>query len=132
MSTYASILTRSSQDVIFRCYLQHLLSPHPTTERITNNTQNNQKIELYGSLTTKDLKKPHSSRQAGGARDRQEARRRSVVQRWQQGQKGQSNIYVWWVKIGKDTLGDSNPSPSPDCTAQGSSTRKINPHKFWL
>ena len=34
----------------------------------TNNTKNHQKIELYGSLTTKDLKKPPSSRQVGGAR----------------------------------------------------------------
>ena len=33
----------------------------------TNNTQNHQKIKLYGSPTTKDLKKPHSSRQVGGA-----------------------------------------------------------------
>ena len=33
----------------------------------TNITQTDQKIELYGSLTTKDLKKPHSSRQVGGA-----------------------------------------------------------------
>ena len=32
----------------------------------TNNTQNCQKIKLYGSLTTKDLKKPHSSRRVGG------------------------------------------------------------------
>ena len=32
----------------------------------TNNTQNYQKIELYGSPTTKDLKKPHSSRWVGG------------------------------------------------------------------
>ena len=31
----------------------------------TNDTQNHQKIELYGSPTTKDLK-PHSSRQVGG------------------------------------------------------------------
>ena len=31
-----------------------------------NMTQICQKIELYGSLTTKDLKKPHSSRQVGG------------------------------------------------------------------
>ena len=28
----------------------------------TNNTQNCQKIELYGSVTTKDLKKPQSCR----------------------------------------------------------------------
>ena len=31
-----------------------------------NDSQNHQKIELYGSLTTKDLKKPNSSRQVGG------------------------------------------------------------------
>ena len=30
-----------------------------------NITQNRQKIELYGSLTTKELKKPHSSRKVG-------------------------------------------------------------------
>ena len=29
-------------------------------------TQNSQKIELYGSLTTKELKKSHLSRQVGG------------------------------------------------------------------
>ena len=31
----------------------------------TNITQNHQKIELYGSLTIKDLKKPYSSRRVG-------------------------------------------------------------------
>ena len=30
------------------------------------NNQNYQKIELYGSLTTKELKKKHSSRPVGG------------------------------------------------------------------
>ena len=40
---------------------------HATAERITirlktNNIQSLQKIELYGSLTTKDLEMPHSSR----------------------------------------------------------------------
>ena len=33
----------------------------------TNITQVCQKIELYGSPTTKDLKKPHSSRRLGWA-----------------------------------------------------------------
>ena len=33
----------------------------------TDTTQNCQKIELYGSLTAKDLKKPHLSRWVGGA-----------------------------------------------------------------
>ena len=32
----------------------------------TNTTQNHQKIKLYGNLTTKDLKIPHSSRQVVG------------------------------------------------------------------
>ena len=30
-----------------------------------NDSQNHQKIELYGSPTTKDLEKPHSCRQVG-------------------------------------------------------------------
>ena len=38
-----------------------------TTNLKTKNTQNYQKIELYGSLTTKELKKRHSSRPVGGA-----------------------------------------------------------------
>ena len=51
----------------------HSLPPCATTRRITTNlktknTQNCQKIELYGSLTTKDLKKPHSSRWVRGAK----------------------------------------------------------------
>ena len=37
----------------------------------TNIRQNCQKIELYGSLTTKELKKPHSSTQVGGTMQRQ-------------------------------------------------------------
>ena len=50
---------------------RHALPPHATTRIITTtlktkNTQNYQKIKLYGSLTTKDSKKPHSSRWVGG------------------------------------------------------------------
>ena len=37
-----------------------------TTNLKTKNNQNWQKIELYGSLTTKELKKKHSSRPVGG------------------------------------------------------------------
>ena len=44
----------------------------------------------------------------------------------------QSHIHVWWRKIGKDTLGVSDPSPKPDHTTQCSSIRKINPHNLWL
>ena len=45
----------------------------------TNDTQNCQKMELYGSPTTKDLKKPHSSGQVGEAG--MQAKRRSVTER---------------------------------------------------
>ena len=46
-------------------------SPPCTTKRTTTNlktksNQNCQKIELYGSLTTKELKKEHSPRPVGG------------------------------------------------------------------
>ena len=46
--------------------------PPRTTKRTTTNlktesNQNCQKIELYGSLTTKELKKKHSFRLVGGA-----------------------------------------------------------------
>ena len=40
--------------------------------------------------------------------------------------------HVWWVKIGRDTLGANDPSPRPDRIAQGSSAGKIKPHNFWL
>ena len=33
----------------------------------TKNNQNGQKIELYGCLTTKEIKKKHASRPVGGA-----------------------------------------------------------------
>ena len=49
-----------------------------TTNLKTKNIQNCQKIELYGSLTTKELKKKHSSRPVGGAvQEAQEVRTRS-------------------------------------------------------
>ena len=50
----------------------------------TNITQNRQKIDLYGSVTTKDLKKPRSFRWTGGVDTQKagrEAHRCSVVQR---------------------------------------------------
>ena len=51
---------------------RHIVPPHTTKRRITTNlktknNQNRQKIELYGSLTTRELKEKHSSRLVGGA-----------------------------------------------------------------
>ena len=47
------------------------MPPHTSKRTTTNlkikNNQNCEKIELYGSLTTKKLKKKHSSRPVGGA-----------------------------------------------------------------
>ena len=50
---------------------RHTVPPHTTKRRTTTNLktqnhQNCQKIKLYGSLTTKELKK-HSFRPLGGA-----------------------------------------------------------------
>ena len=50
---------------------RYTLPPHttkrrPTTNLKTKNNQNCQKIKLYESLTTKELRKKHSSRLVGG------------------------------------------------------------------
>ena len=47
---------------------RYTLLPHVTAKelQLNLNAQNCQKIKVYASLTTKDLKKPHSSRQVGG------------------------------------------------------------------
>ena len=70
----------------------------------TNNTQNHQKIELYGNATTKDLKKQHSSRQVGGVQTPCGAER-------QQQQNGWSHIHMRWIKIRRGTLEVSDPAP---------------------
>ena len=51
---------------------RYTVQPHTTKRRTTTNlktknNQNCQKIKLYGSPTTKELKKKHSSRPVGGA-----------------------------------------------------------------
>ena len=48
----------------------------------TNITQNHQKIKLYGSLTTKDLKKLHSSRQVGRVETWREVESHGEVVEW--------------------------------------------------
>ena len=68
---------------------KHASKPHTTIEKITtrhktNIIQNRQKIKLYGSPATKDLKKPHSSRQVGGVETWREveARRGEDPREW--------------------------------------------------
>ena len=73
--------------------------PHHTTERRTiknlkpKYNQNCQKIKLYGSLATKELKKKHSFRLVGGA----EMGTLGREDMWQGGgwQTGWSHICMW-------------------------------------
>ena len=75
----------------------------------TTITQNHQKMELYISLTTKELKKSHSFGQVGGA----EMRNR------------RSHTHVWWVKIRREISQARDPNPRPHHPAQGASARKL-------
>ena len=91
----------------------------------TNNTQNFHKIELYGSQTTKDLKKPHSSRWVGGTETRRqggEVRRLGVVQRGGgSGGMGTGGPTFTWggYKSGGIAWEQMIPSPRPDHITQG-------------
>ena len=57
---------------------------------------------------------------------------------WQQGGTSETAAAEEWEvphtcicrKIGRDALGESDPSPRPDQAAQDSSTRKIKPYNF--
>ena len=78
----------------------------------TNNIQNCQKIKLYGSLTTKDLKKTHSSRWVGRVEtQRQVEARRCGVAQIGTVVNGQSHIHKWWIKIERDASGMRDPMP---------------------
>ena len=85
-------------------------------------TQDGQKIELYGSPMTKELKTSHSSRWVGGAE------MCGDVETW----KGWFHNHMWWIKTGRDNLGVRDPSLTSDDPAQSSSARKISPDNFWL
>ena len=54
----------------------------------------------------------------------------SGTERWQN---GWSHIFMWWIKMGRDTSEARDLSPKTDHpAAQGSNTRKIIPQNFWL
>ena len=73
---------------------------------MTNITQIRQKIELYGSPTTKDLRKPHSSRWVGGV----EWHGGGVAQTGMEMRNGLSHTHVQCIKIRRDTLGAGIPA----------------------
>ena len=72
-----------------------------TTNLKTKNTQSCQKIELYGSPTTKDLKKPYSSRQVGGVETGSWGREKAVL-----AARGQQRPVEWVVP--HSGVGDKN------------------------
>ena len=93
----------------------------------TNITQNHQKIEPYEYKTADKLKKSRSSRQVAGVETWRCMERCREVETWN----GWSHTHMWWIKIGRDSLGVRDSSPTSDHTAQGSSARKLHPHNFW-
>ena len=62
-----SVLTSGQDGSIDRYTLPPCTTKRTTTSLKIKNNQNGQKIKLYGTLTTKELKKKHSSRLVGEA-----------------------------------------------------------------
>ena len=77
-------------------------------------------IELNGSLTTTELKKPHPPRLVGGV----QMQNSPILT-------GHSPVCGGY-KFGRDILGPRSPSPTPGPAVQGSRGRKANPYNFWL
>ena len=105
---------------LLRNYLlmgRYSLLPHTTKRRTTTNlktktNQNCQKIKLYGSLTTKELKKKHSSRPVGGAEMGNQC-----------GEDSQHGCH-WWSEqshIRVQINREEQPGSNTDHTTQGSS-----------
>ena len=104
-------------------------SPPHTNKRDNNkfknkNNQNCQKIELNGSLTTKELKKKHSSRLIGGMErrggDQQTGWKGHVVRQWL------VVPHLHADKLGRTTWEGDRPSN------QGFQHGKRKPQNFWL
>ena len=123
-SSQISQFWTSSQD---RGVGRYTLPPHTTKRTTTNlkkkNNQNFQKIELYGSPTTKELKKKYSFRPVGGTgRGSQGGEDSWKDGGWRTGwgsswRSGQSHICVHINQ--EEQLGTQT-----DCTTQGSSVVK--------
>ena len=99
---------------------RYALLPHTTKGKITTNlksknNQNCQEIELYGSPTTKEIKKKHSSSQVGGVET--ENLGREDTQQGSDWQTRRSHICMWINRVGQ--LGSET-----DCTTQSSSVGK--------
>ena len=90
----------------------HIPKISTTTNLKTKNNQNCQKMELYGSPTTKELKKKHSSRPVGGAE--MGSRGREDLQQGNGWQTGQSHISVW-INWEEQLRSDRPQNPGSQC-----------------
>ena len=88
-----------------------------TTNLKTKTTQNCQKIKLYGSPTTKELKKKHSFRPVGGA----EMGNQGGKDSWQS-----SGWRTRWSHICVQINQEKQLGNKTDCITQGSSKGKIS------
>ena len=99
-------------------WFPHTTKRRTTTDLKTKNNQNCQKIELYRSSTTMELKKKYSSRLVGGA----ETGSQGGEDAWQGGgwQTTQTRILMW-INL-EEQLGNKT-----DSITQGYSVGKIKP-----
>ena len=99
---------------------RHTVPPHTTKRRTTTNlkttnNQNLQKIELYGSPTTKELKKKHSSRPVGGVE----------MGSWgEEDSQGDSGWQTGWSHICMKINWEEQLGSEIDCRTHGSSLGK--------
>ena len=106
---------------------EYTVPPRATKRRTTTNlktktNQNCQKIELYGSPTTKELKK-HSSRPVGGVKTGSRGREDSQQGGGWWSRRSHIRVQInWEEQLGSET----------DCATQGSSPGKLNSQKLWL
>ena len=106
---------------------RHTVPPHTTKRRTTTklktkNNQNCQKIQLYGSWITKEVKKKHSSRPLGGAE--MDSWAESTLSKEAVGGPGGPTFpQINW----EEQLGSKNRPCNP-----GFQCREIQPQSLWL
>ena len=105
------------------------ITKRSTTNLKTKNNQNWQKIELYGSLTTKELKKKHSHRLVGGAEMGIRVER-TCCGSWRTQWGG--GLWTGWPHICMQINWEEQLGSETDHTTQGSSIGKQSLKNLWL
>ena len=117
--TIKKMMTSSQNGGISRYTVPPSTTKRRTTTNLkTKNNQNFQKIKLYGSPTTKELKKKHSSKLVGGAeRAHGKVETKGLGWKWRWLAERRSHFCVWINQ--EEQLGSKT-----DRTTQGSSAGK--------